>query len=84
MVKKDRGRNGKQDYNHKLKRALYFFATGIIKNGNPKWRTLYDNMKEYYSNKHPDWKRWLINVYAIKFVQTKFIDEVYQKILEIE
>ena len=76
-------KKGNQDFNHKLKRALYFFATGIIKNRNPKWRTLYDNMKIYYRDKHSDWSKGKVNNYAIKFVQTKFLDNFYKKSLEV-
>lgn len=70
--------------NNVLKRALYFFAEEIIKNRTPKWRELYDNMKIYYANKHPDWRKNLIDKYAKKFVQTKFLDEMYKKMVEVE
>ena len=76
-------KKGNNGYNRKLKRALYFFATGIIKNKNPKWRELYDNMKIYYADKHSDWKPGKVNNYAIKFVQTKFLDNFYKKSLEV-
>ncbi len=77
-------KKGNQEFNHPLKRALYFFADGIIKNRTPKWRKLYDNMKIYYANKHPKWIKGKIHNYAIKFVETKFLDELYKKMVEVE
>lgn len=79
MVKK----KGDQNFNHSLKRTLYFFCTAIIKNRTPFWRELYDKMKVYYKNKHPDWKKSRVNSYAMKFVETKFLDSVYKRIKEI-
>jgi len=73
-----------QTFNHKLKRVLFFFTEGIIKSRTPQWRDLYDNMKIYYKNKHPDWRKGRINNYAIKFVETKFLDSVYEKMKTIE
>ena len=77
-------KKGNQGFNHQLKRTLYFFIEGIIKSRTPKWRELYDNMKIYYAEKHPDWKKGKINNYAKKFVQTKFLDGLYKKMLEVE
>lgn len=80
MVKK----KGNQNFSHPLKRALYFFCTAIIKNRTPFWRELYDNMKIYYKNKHSDWKKGRVNNYAMKFVETKFLDTMYKRMKEIE
>jgi hypothetical protein len=77
-------KKGNQKFNHHLKRALYFFTEGIIKARTPVWRELYDNMKVYYANKHPDWKKGKINNYAKKFVQTKFLDGLYKRMVEVE
>lgn len=72
-------KKGDQGFNHDLKRALYFFCVSIIKARTPVWRELYDNMKVYYQQKHPDWKKGHINNYAMKFVETKFLDTVYKE-----
>ena len=77
-------KKGNQGFNHQLKRTLYFFIEGIIKARTPKWRELYDNMKIYYANKHPEWGKGKINNYAKKFVQTKFLDGLYKKMVEVE
>jgi len=77
-------KKGNQGFNHQLKRTLYFFIEGIIKARTPKWRELYDNMKVYYAKKHTDWKKGKINNYAKKFVQTKFLDELYKRMVEVE
>lgn len=80
MVKK----KGDQTFSHPLKRALYFFCTSIIKSRTPFWRKLYDNMKIYYKDKHPDWRKGRVNNYAMKFVETKFLDTVFKKMKKIE
>jgi len=80
MVKK----KNDQAFNHNLKRTLYFFIEGIIKARTPGWRDLYDNMKAYYQEKHSDWKKGKIDNYARKFVQTKFLDGLYEKMVEVE
>jgi len=77
-------KKGNQQFNHQLKRALYFFAEGIIKARTPKWRKLYDKIKVYYQEKHPDWGKGKVDNYAKKFVQTKFLDELYKKMVEVE
>ncbi len=77
-------KKGDQTFNHNLKRTLYFFAEGIIKSRTPTWRELYDNMKIYYANKYPDWKKGRVDNYARKFVQTKFLDDLYKKMVEVE
>jgi len=77
-------KKGNQQFNHQLKRTLYFFIEGIIKARTPKWRELYDNMKVYYANKHPDWKKGKVDNYAKKFVQTKFLDGLYKEMVKIE
>lgn len=73
-----------QTFNHQLKRTLYFFIEGIVKARTPKWRELYDNIKIYYQEKHPDWKKGKIDNYARKFVQTKFLDDLYKKMVKTE
>jgi len=71
-------------FNHQLKRTLYFFADGIVKNRTPVWRELYDNMKEYYRKKHTDWRKGKVDAFARKFVETRFLDEVYEKMKRLE
>lgn len=77
-------KKGDQGFNHDLKRALYFFCDSVIKARTPIWRELYDNMKIYYKDKHPDWKKGHVNNYAMKFVETKFLDSVYKEMKRIE
>lgn len=77
-------KKGDQTFNHNLKRTLYFFIEGIIKARTPIWRDLYDKIKIYYAEKHSDWKKGKIDNYAKKFVQTKFLDELYKKMVEGE
>ena len=77
-------KKGNQGFNHQLKRTLYFFIEGIIKARTPIWRELYDNMKIYYGDKHPDWSKGKVNNYAKKFVQTKFLDGLYKRMVEVE
>jgi len=77
-------KKGDQSFNHSLKRTLYFFVEGIIKARTPVWRDLYDNMKIYYAKKHSDWKKGKVDNYAKKFVQTKFLDNLYKEMAKIE
>jgi len=77
-------KKGNQGFNHQLKRTLYFFCEGIIKNRKSKWRDVYDSRKLDYQEKHPEWKKGRIHNYTMKFVETKFLDEVYKKMLEVE
>jgi len=77
-------KKGDQEFDHKLKRALYFFTEGIVKARTPEWRDLYDNMKVYYANKHQDWSKGKVDAYAKKFVQTQFLDKVYEEMLKVE
>ncbi len=77
-------KKGNQTFNHKLKRALYFFTEGIIKGRTPIWRELYDNMKKFYKEKHPDWSKGKVNNFAKKFVQTKFLDSVFENMIKVE
>jgi len=77
-------KKGNQQFNHQLKRTLYFFIEGIIKARTPIWRELYDNMKIYYQEKHQDWSKGKVNNYAKKFVQTKFLDGLYKRMVEVE
>jgi len=71
-------------YNRYLKSALYNFIEGIIKRRTQPWRELYDKMKVYYKEKHLDWKPGKVNAYAKKAVQTKFLDWVWNKGVQIE
>lgn len=73
-------KKGNQKFNHQLKRALFHFSEEIIRQNTPIWRELYDDMKIYYAGKHPDWKKGRVNNYAKKFVQTKFLGELYEEI----
>ena len=73
-------KKGNQKFNHQLKRALFHFSEEIIRQNTPIWRGLYDDMKIYYGNKHPDWKKGKINNFAKKFIQTKFLGELYGEI----
>jgi len=73
-------KKGNQKFNHQLKRALFHFSEEIIRQNTPIWRELYDDMKIYYAEKHPDWKKGRVNNYAKKFVQTKFLGELYEEI----
>jgi len=77
-------KKGNQQFDHKLKRTLYHFTEEIIKQRTPVWRELYDNIKEFYKGKHPDWSKGKVNNFAKKFVQTKFLDSVFEKMIEIE
>lgn len=72
------------NYNRYLKQALYNFVEGIIKNRTQPWRQLYDDMKVYYNENHPDWIPGKIDAYAKKFVQTKFLDTLWRKGTEVE
>jgi len=73
-------KKGNQKFNHQLKRALFHFSEEIIRQNTPIWRGLYDDMKIYYAEKHPDWKKGRVNNYAKKFIQTKFLGELYEEI----
>jgi len=77
-------KKGDPNHNHWAKRALYFFSSGVIKAKNEKWYKLYRNMKGYYGRKHTDWKKGRIDNYAKKFIQTKFIEEAWKKMRELE
>ncbi|MBA7491158.1 hypothetical protein ES702_01703 [subsurface metagenome] len=70
-------KKGDQNFKHPLKRALYFFAKGIIRIKNKFWYRLYLEMKKYYAKKHPDWKKGQVNNWAMKFIETKFLDQYY-------
>jgi len=73
-------KKGNQKFNHQLKRALYHFSEEIVRQNTPIWRKLYDDMKVYYAEKHPDWKKGKVSNYAKKFIQTKFLGELYSEI----
>lgn len=77
-------KKGNQTFNHQLKRTLYFFCEGIIKNRKSKWRDVYDSRKLDYQQKHPDWIKGKIHNYTKKFVETKFLDELYKEMLKVE
>jgi len=61
-------KKGNQKFNHQLKRALFHFSEEIIRQNTPIWRKLYDDMKIYYAEKHPDWKKGKVNNYAKKMM----------------
>jgi len=77
-------KKGNQQFDHKLKKTLYYFTDEIIKNRTPIWRELYDNMKEFYKEKHSDWSKGKVNNFAKKFVQTKFLDSVFENMIKVE
>jgi len=77
-------KKGNQTFNHQLKRTLYFFCEGIIKKRQSKWRDIYDSRKLDYQEKHPDWQKGRIHNYTMKFVETKFLDGLYKKMVEVE
>lgn len=70
-------KKGDQNFSHPLKRALYFFAKGIIRAKNEKWYKLYLDTKKFYAKEHSDWRKGKVDAYAIKFIQTKFLDKYY-------
>jgi len=72
-------RNDSHNYNRYVKVVLFQFAEGIIKQRTPVWRDLYDSMKEFYRNKHADWRPGKIDAYAKKFVETKFLLEFWKE-----
>jgi len=77
-------KKGNQKFNHQLKRALFHFAEEVIRQNTPIWRELYDSMKLFYSNKHGDWSKGRINNYSKKFIETKFLGELYQEMKMVE
>ena len=77
-------KKGDQRFNHQLKRSLFHFSEEIIRQNTPVWRKLYDDMKVYYSNKHFDWSKGKVNNYAKKFIQTKFLGELYEEMKVVE
>jgi len=77
-------KKGNQKFNHQLKRALFHFSEEVIRQNTPIWRKMYDDIKIYYGGKHPDWKKGKVNNYAKKFVQTKFLDEMYEETKMVE
>lgn len=76
-------KNEHHGYNRYVKQALFQFAEQVIRQKMPRWRDLYDNMKVFYANKHPDWSKGKVNNYAKKFIQTKFLLEFWEKWKEI-
>ena len=77
-------KKGNQRFNHQLKRALFHFSEEVIRQNTPIWRKLYDDIKIYYGDKHPDWKKGKVNNYAKKFVQTKFLNELFEEMKMVE
>lgn len=45
---------------------------------------MYNDIKVYYKEKHPDWRLVKVDAYAKKFVQTKFLYQMWAKGVEIE
>jgi len=70
-------KKGNQNFCHSLKRALYFFAKGVIRQKNEEWYSLYLDMKRYYKNKHKEWTKAKLDNWATKFIETKFLDKYY-------
>jgi transposase len=77
-------KKGQTSYNRPLKKALYYFIEEIIKNRTPLWRDMYDSRKKDYAAKHPDWSAGKVNGFTMKFVQTKFLDEVYKYMKKVD
>lgn len=77
-------KKGNHNFNRYVKQALFQFTEQVIKHKTPKWRNLYDNMKIFYAEKHPDWSKGKVNNYAKKFIQTKFVLEFWEKWKELE
>jgi len=77
-------KKGNCNYNRHLKQALYNFVEEIVKNRTQPWRSLYDNIKIYYKEKHSDWRPAKVDAYARKFVQTKFVYKLYKVMKMIE
>jgi len=70
---------GYSDIQRSIKQSLFQFTEQIILKRTPKWRELYDNIKIYYAEKHPDWTKKKIDNYAKKFVQTRLIIDFWQR-----
>lgn len=77
-------KKGNQSFNHQLKRALFHFAEQAIRQNTPVWRKLYDDMKIYYSDKHPDWSKGKVNNYSKKFIETRFLNELFEEMKMVE
>lgn len=71
-------RKGNQNFCHPLKRALYFFAKGILMAKDPIWYQKLLDFKEHYKKQHPNWKKGKVHNFAIKLIQSKFLDETYR------
>jgi len=77
-------KKGNQKFNHQLKRALFHFAEEVIRQNTPIWRKLYDDMKIYYSDKHPDWSKGKVNNHSKKFIETRFLNELFEEMKMVE
>ena len=77
-------KNKNSNYNRQLKFALYNFVEGIIKNRTQPWRDLYDEAKGEYRYRHPNWRKAKIDAYAKKYVQTKFLLELWRRGKQLE
>ena len=71
-------------YNRQLKQALYNFTDQIIKQRHQPWRQLYDDIKIYYGERHTEWRPAKVDAYAKKFVQTKFLYQMWDRRKAIE
>ncbi len=71
-------KKGDQNFNHTLKSALYIFAEHVERNQNPEWRRLYDQCKEFYKNRHPDWTKGHIRNWTLRWIETKFLDQLWE------
>lgn len=72
------------NYNRYVKANLFQFAEQVIKHRIPHWRKLYDNMKIFYSTKHPKWTKRKVDNYTKKFIETKFLLEFWHKWKEMD
>jgi len=77
-------KKGNQKFNHQLKRALFHFAEQVIRQNTPIWRKLYDDMKVFYGSKHPDWSKGRVNNYSKKFIETRFLNELFEEMKMVE
>jgi len=71
-------KKGDQNFNHYLKDALITAAKEFHSHKTPGWKNMYDSMKKFYKEKHPDWNEEKVKAYTKKFVATKFLIEFYK------
>lgn len=72
-------RKSSTSYNRYIKAVLFQFAAAIVKNRTPLWREMYDSMRDFYRDKHKDWRPGKLHAYAMKFVEAKFLLEFWRE-----